>query len=92
MNVFKQAAGNENKLLNIIFGCTAIGILIVATFLTFSQHPLANRISLWQSDLIHDKDKYYPVLTIFLIALPPLLFLLPVKTGILKIINRKKEN
>jgi hypothetical protein len=89
MNIYKQAASKENKLLNIIFGCTAIGILIAATYLTLSHHKLANRISIWQSGLIQEKGKYYPAFTIFLLALPPLLLLLSVKVVILRFINTR---
>jgi hypothetical protein len=90
MNIFREAASKENKTLNIIFGSIAIGLLIAATYLTFSQHPIANSISKWQSDLVGEKNKYYPALTICLLALPPLLILLPVKIFILRMIKSKK--
>jgi hypothetical protein len=90
MNIFREAASKENKTLNIIFGSIAIGISIAATYLTFSHHPLANHIRLWQAGLMNEKNKYFPALTIFLLDLPPLLLLLPVKIIILKSI-RKKE-
>jgi hypothetical protein len=89
MKIFKLAASKENKTLNTIFGSMAIGILIAATYLTFSHHPIANRISLWQAGLMSEKDEYFPALTILLLALPPLLLLLPVKIIILKLIRKK---
>jgi hypothetical protein len=89
MNIFKMAASKENKTLNVIFGSIAIGTLIAATYLTFSHHPIANRISQWQAGLMNEKDGYFPALTIFLLALPPLLLLLPVKIIILKLIRNK---
>jgi len=47
MNIYKQAACKENKLLNIIFGYTAIGILIAAT-LTLRFHTIS-----WQIGLVY---------------------------------------
>jgi hypothetical protein len=91
MNIFQEAASKENKTLNIVFGGIAICLLITATYLTFSQHPIANGISRWQSNLVNEKNKYYPVLTICLLALPPLLILLPVKIFILRLIKDKKK-
>jgi hypothetical protein len=88
MNIFKLAASKENKKLNIIFGSIAIGILIAAAWLTFSHHPIANRISLWQAGLMSERDGYFPALTIFLLALPPLLLLLPVKIIILTLTRK----
>lgn len=88
MNTFKIAASNENKTLNIIFGSIAIGILLAATWLTLSHHSLANRISQWQAALMNEKNEYFPALTIFLLALPFLLLLLPVKIIILNLIRK----
>ena len=89
MNIFKIAVSKENKTLNSVLGSIAIGILIAAAWLTFSHHPLANRISLWQAGLMGGKGGYFPALTIFLLALPPLLLLLPVKIIILNLIRKK---
>ena len=89
MNIFKLDASNENKTLNIIFGIIAIGILIADAYLTFSQHAIANRISLWQAGFMSEKGKYFPALTICLLALPPLLLLLPLKLFILKLSRNK---
>jgi hypothetical protein len=89
MNIFTLAASKENKTLNIIFGSIALCILIAAAYLTFSQHAIANRISLWQAGFMSEKGKYFPALTICLLALPPLLLLLPVKLFMLKIIRNK---
>ena len=89
MNIFKIAVSKENKTLNSVLGSIAIGILIAAAWLTFSHHPLANRISLWQAGLMGEKGEYFPALTIFLLALPPLLLLLPVKIIIFNLIRKK---
>jgi hypothetical protein len=89
LNNFKFPVSNENKTLNSIFGCIALCILIAAAYLTFSQHAIANRISLWQAGFMSEKGKYFPALTICLLALPQLLLLLPVKLFILKIIRNK---
>jgi hypothetical protein len=92
MNIFKEAASKENKTLNTVFGSIAIGLLIIATYLTFSQHPIANSISRWQANLINEKNKYYPVLTICLLALPPLFILMLIKIFFLRINKFKKTN
>lgn len=89
MNIFKIAVSKENKTLNSVLGSIAIGILIAAAWLTFSHHPLANLISLWQAGFMGEKGGYFPALTIFLLALPPLLLLLPVKIIILNLIRKK---
>ena len=91
MNIFRKTASEENKTLNRIFGSIAIGLLIAATYLTFSQHPIANSISKWQSGLVNNKKEYYPALTIYLLVIPPLLILLAVKIFILRLINSKKR-
>jgi uncharacterized membrane protein len=91
MNIFREAASKENKTLNVIFGSIAICLLIAATYLTFSQHPLADGISRWQSNLISEKNKYYPVLTICLLVLPQLLILLLVKIFLLRLIKSRKD-
>jgi hypothetical protein len=88
MNIFRKAASKENKTLNVIFGSIAIGLLIVATYLTFSQHPLANSISSWQVTFLND-NTYFPALTIFLLALPPLLLLLVIKLLVLRTMKAK---
>lgn len=75
---------NHNKRLNKIFGALAFGILIVATWLTFSGHPLATQVNRWQMKQMQNSHDYFPVLTIFVLALPPLLVLLVSKFLILK--------
>ncbi len=87
MNIFQEAASKENKILNVIFGSIAIGLLIAATYLTFSHHPITNEISRWQSNFVGEKNKFYPVLTICILALPPLLILLPIKIFIRRILK-----
>jgi hypothetical protein len=89
MNLFRPSSRKENKTLNLVFGILAVGILIMATYLTLSHHPLADRVSRWQGDAMNDKNKYFPVLTIFLLALPPLLLLLPIKLLFLKAGGKK---
>jgi hypothetical protein len=91
MNIFREAASKENKTLNVVFGSIAFGLLVAATYLTFSQHPIANSISSWQSNLVGEENKYYPALTICLLALPPLLLLLPIKIFMLWLIKAKKK-
>jgi hypothetical protein len=92
MNIFRQIQSKENKKLNAIFGVIAFGILIAATWLTLSHHTLADKISRWQGEQMNDRRKYFPVLTIFLLALPPLLILLPLKLFLLKVSTRKTNS
>lgn len=90
MHSFRGSPNKGNNKLNLIFGSIAFGLLVAATYLTFSQHPIANSISRWQSKLINDKNNYYPALTICLLALPPLIILLLVKIVLLRR-NEKNE-
>lgn len=68
-----------------VFSLLAILTLIAATYLAFSSNPIASIINYWQTKLNGD-NKYYPSLTVFLIAIPPLIVLLFVKS----ILKKKK--
>jgi hypothetical protein len=76
----------RNKKLDLIFGIIAIGLLIAAAWMTFSFDPLAVKINKWQSSLMGNgkPGEFYPALTIFILALPPLLLLMLVKLLFLK--------
>ncbi|MBL7723718.1 MAG: hypothetical protein JNK27_06200 [Chitinophagaceae bacterium] len=69
--------------MNTVFGSIALGILVVATYMTFSHHPMAGIVSKWQSGVI-GRDEYFPALTIFLLAIPALLVLMVVKLLLVK--------
>ncbi|NOT92367.1 hypothetical protein [Ferruginibacter sp.] len=84
MYTFRKIQSKENKKLNAVFGSIAFGLLIAAVYLTLSGHNMAVKINLWQGKVMGD-DKYFPVLTIFFLALPPLLLLLLVKVVVLKL-------
>ena len=64
--------------LNKILGTLGFLVLAVATWITLSGQPIANRINTWQANMMGD-NKYFPALTIFMIALPPLVLLALVK-------------
>jgi hypothetical protein len=87
MHTFQQGTSRKNKKLNTIFGSIAFGLLIAAAYLTFTQHHSAVAINIWQVKMMGD-NKYFPVLTIFLLALPVLLVLLIVKVIIVKLIKK----
>jgi len=74
--------------MNKIFGTLAFTILIAATWLTLSHQPITDKINLWQAQMMGD-NKFFPVMTIFVLVLPLLLLLLGIKV-ILK--KRKKNN
>lgn len=69
--------------MNTVFGSIALGILVAATYLTFSHHPLANIVNKWQSGMI-GSEEYFPALTIFLLTIPALLVLMVVKLLLVK--------
>jgi hypothetical protein len=73
--------------MNKIFGTLAFAILLVATWLTVSHHPITDKINAWQADMMGD-NKFFPALTIFILALPPLLLLLGVRFILLKRLKR----
>jgi len=87
MNFFKPAGGREHKKLNIVFGSMAFALLIAATYLTLTHHPFAVTLNKWQANMMGD-NKYFPALTIFLLALPQLLFLLLLKMVLLQLIKK----
>lgn len=81
---------DRKEILNRIFGVIAFGLLIVATWLTLSGHPLAISINRWQAKQLQDGHDYFPVLTIFVLALSPLLVLLLLKLLLLKPIRKSR--
>jgi hypothetical protein len=74
--------------LNKIVGTAAIIVLSIAVWITLSGQPIAQKINSWQANMMGD-NKYFPTLTILLLAIPPLLLLLPVKAYLLK---KKKKH
>lgn len=64
--------------MNKIFGALSIAVIIAATAITLSSTWPSGAINLWQVKLTGD-NKYFPALTIFIIALPPLLVLVIIK-------------
>jgi hypothetical protein len=64
--------------MNKVFGGLALAVLVAATWLTFSHHPLSQPINNWQAVIMGDK-KFFPALTIFVLAILPLLLLLAIK-------------
>lgn len=69
--------------LNKIFGTAGIVAVCIATWITLSDQPIAQKINLWQADMMDD-NKYFPALTIFVLVLPVLLILLLAKMYFLK--------
>jgi hypothetical protein len=53
-------------------------ILIVTSYLTFTSTWLANDINNWQMNWMGERE-FYPVLTMGLLFIPPMLVLLPIK-------------
>ncbi len=68
--------------MNKVLGLLAIGVLVVAVWLTVSQHPITYKINSWQAAMMGD-NKYFPALTICMLALPPLVILLAIKKMLL---------
>lgn len=73
--------------MNKVFGTLAFAILIAATWLILSHHPITDEINTWQAGMMGD-NKFFPVLTIFIMALPPLLLLLAIKFFILRKVKK----
>jgi hypothetical protein len=69
--------------MNRFFGLTSLLILVASTFITLSGTWIAPDISRWQASLMGD-GQYFPALTIFLLAIPPLLLLLLIKKGLMR--------
>jgi hypothetical protein len=73
--------------MNKVFGTLAFAILIIAAWLTLSHQPITDKINTWQAEMMGD-NKFFPVLTIFILAFPPLLLLLVIKFFVLRRIKR----
>jgi hypothetical protein len=69
--------------MNKTFGIAAFTILGAATWLVLSHSSFTEKINGWQASITGD-NKIFPVLSIFILALPPLLLLLLIKMIILK--------
>lgn len=57
-----------------IFSVLPFAILAAACYITLSNSWIAPSINKWQAGMMGD-NKYFPVLTIFILSLPPLLLL-----------------
>ena len=58
-------------------------VIAVSTFITFSGSWVIPEINSWQARVLGD-NMYFPALTVFILALPPLLLLLIIKLAIKK--------
>ena len=83
----KQEKHNALKIINLYFGCIVVAQLMPAVYLTFTQHHFATTINMWQAKMMGD-NKYLPVLTTLLLALPPLLLLLLIKLIVLQLLKK----
>lgn len=55
-------------------------IIGISTWLTLTGRWIVPSVNQWQADIMGD-NKYFPALTIFILALPPLLLLVVIKKG-----------
>ncbi len=53
-------------------------IIGISTWLTLTGRWIVPSVNQWQADIMGD-NKYFPALTIFILALPPLLILVGIK-------------
>lgn len=53
-------------------------IIGISTWLTLTGRWIVPSVNQWQADMMGD-NKYFPALTIFILALPPLLILVGIK-------------
>jgi hypothetical protein len=67
----------------------ALAVICLATYLTLSHSALSVKINLWQARVMGD-GKYFPALTIFFLALPPLLLLLLIKIIFFRLPGKNK--
>ncbi|MBK7667971.1 MAG: hypothetical protein IPJ32_11905 [Sphingobacteriaceae bacterium] len=65
-------------------------LLVVSVYLTFTGSWLARDINLLQMKWIGE-TKYYPVLTIGILFIPPMLILLPIKLYLKKKLKTERE-
>lgn len=61
-----------------LIALAAFAILAVSTWLTLTGRWITPSINAWQASVMGDRS-YYPALTIFLLAIPPLLLLALIK-------------
>ncbi len=67
--------------MNRYFGIIAFLILGVSTYISLSGHHLGMAINRWQASIIGG-GSYFPALTIFVFAIPPLLVLALIKFAV----------
>jgi amino acid transporter len=85
----------ENKLhetarLNRTFGTITMLLLVTTAFLAFLGKWIAADLTEWQTmNLSMESHKYQPAIIMFILLMPPLLLLLPVKIYLLKRINHR---
>jgi hypothetical protein len=78
----------SSKIASAIFTSLALAIICLATYLTLSQSALAVKINIWQAKMMGDAE-YFPALTIFLLAIPPLLLLMLIKIVLTRTTGKK---
>jgi hypothetical protein len=80
------SAAEEGESMKKIFFILALAILGTAAFMAKSDFWIVPDINRWQATITGD-NKYFPALTVFILALPPLLLL----AGIKKLSDRAKK-
>lgn len=87
----REIKTKEIARLDKIFGGITLIMLCVCAFLAFSGAWIARDIIHWQTEnLSTEAGKYQPAITLFILVIPPLLVLLPVKLLLLNRIRRRK--
>jgi hypothetical protein len=70
-----------------LFGILPFIIIAISVYITLSNRWIAPGINQWQAGMMNDQ-KYFPVLTAFIIALPALILLLLIKY----LLDRRSKN
>lgn len=78
--------------INLGFGLTALLIILISIWLSLDNtHALAKAITGWQISIMGG-NKYYVVLTAFVIAIPLLLILMLAKIGFVTFYNQRNPD
>jgi hypothetical protein len=72
------STSKKGKVMKKFFAILPFIIIAASTYFTLTGSWITPGINRWQAKIMGD-NKFYPALTIFILALPPLLLLLAIK-------------
>ncbi len=78
------------KILDTVIIYLTLALLILCSYLAFANTWIAADINNWQMTVLK-QPKFYPILTIAIMFIPPMLVVLPLKLYLSKKLNQEKR-